>query len=144
MSSANKLTNWFYDVTLTSHYVIVTNKLYLDDRNNEYIVLCKFGSHTISGCRVTGVGPPKRPLPPPPPPGPGKQKRPGLNRVKGIILVSHRATSSVRDSWPFMGVCGWPDTSNNYRSQFRTKAKIRHCKYSVNTLWTNYDGKWCD
>ena len=56
---------------------MVTNKLYLDDRNNEYIVLCKFGSHTISGCRVTGVGPPE-----PPPPGPGKQKKPGLNRVK--------------------------------------------------------------
>ena len=57
-----------YDVTLTSHYLMVTNKLYLDDRNNEYIVLCKFGSHTMSGCRVTMVGPPK-----PNPPGPGKQ-----------------------------------------------------------------------
>ena len=34
---------------------MVTNKLYLDDRNNEYIVLCKFGSHSISGCKVTGV-----------------------------------------------------------------------------------------
>ena len=38
---------------------MVTNKLYLDDRNNEYIVLCKFVSHTISGCRVTVVWPPK-------------------------------------------------------------------------------------
>ena len=66
-----------YDVTLTSHYVMVTNKLYLDDRNNEYIVLCKFGSHTISGCRVIGLGRPS-----PPSPGPGKQKNPGLNRVK--------------------------------------------------------------
>ena len=66
-----------YDVTMTSHYVIVTNKLYLDDRNNDYIVLCKLGSHTISGYRVTGVGPPE------PPPGPGKQKKKlGLNRVK--------------------------------------------------------------
>ena len=62
---------------MTSHYVMVTNKLYLDDRNNDYIVLCKLGSHTISGCRVTGVGPPEAP-----PPGPGKQKKPGLNRVK--------------------------------------------------------------
>ena len=29
----------------------------------DYIVLCKLESHTISGCRVTGVGPP---MPPPP------------------------------------------------------------------------------
>ena len=72
MSSANKLN------FMTSHYVMVTNKLYLDDRNNDYIVLCKLGSHKISGCRVIGVGPPE-----PPPPGPGKQKKkPGLNRVK--------------------------------------------------------------
>ena len=61
---------------MTSHYVMVTNKLYLDDRNNDYIVLCKLGSHTISGCTVTGVGPLE-----PIPPGPGKQKKPGLNRV---------------------------------------------------------------
>ena len=61
---------------MTSHYVMVTNKLYLDARNNDYIVRCKLGSHTISGCSVTGVGPPE------PPPGPGKQKKPGLNRVK--------------------------------------------------------------
>ena len=60
-----------YGVILTSHYVMVTNKLYLDDINSLYIVLCKFGSYTISGCRVTGVGPPE----PPPPPGPGKQKK---------------------------------------------------------------------
>ena len=61
-----------------SHYAMVTNKLYLGDRNNDYIVLCKLRSHTISGCRVTGVGPPE---PPPPPPGTGKPKKPGLNRV---------------------------------------------------------------
>ena len=35
----------------------------VDDRNNDSIVLCKLGSHTISGCRsrVTGVGPPELP-----------------------------------------------------------------------------------
>ena len=58
---------------MTSHYVLVTNKLYLDDRNNDYIVLCKLGSHTIRGCRVTGVGSP---------PVLGSKKKPGLNRVK--------------------------------------------------------------
>ena len=62
---------------MTSHYVMVTNKLYLDDRNNDYIVMCKLGSHTISGCRVTGVGPPE-----PPPVLGSKKKKPGLNRVK--------------------------------------------------------------
>ena len=61
---------------MTSHDVMVTNKLYLDDINNDFIVLRKLGSHRISGCRVTGVGPPE------PPTGPGKQKKkPGLNRV---------------------------------------------------------------
>ena len=50
---------------MTSHYVMVTKKLYLDARNNDYIVRCKLGSHTISGCSVTGVGPPD----------PGKQKK---------------------------------------------------------------------
>ena len=40
---------------------MVTNKLYLDDRTDEYIMLCKFGSYTISGYRVTGVGPPNLP-----------------------------------------------------------------------------------
>ena len=64
MSSANKLN------FMTSHYVMMTNKLYLDDRNNDYIVLCKLRSHTISGCRVIGVGPPE-------PPRPGKQKKAG-------------------------------------------------------------------
>ena len=67
---------------MTSHYIMVTNKLYLDDRNNEFIVMCKLGSHTISGCRVTGVAPTE---PPPPPPGPGKQNKPGLNRVNDIL-----------------------------------------------------------
>ena len=38
---------------------MVTNKLYLDDKNDDYIVLCKFGSHTISGYRVIGIGRPK-------------------------------------------------------------------------------------
>ena len=63
---------------MTSHYVMVTNKLYLDDRNNDYIVLCKLGSHTISGCRVTGVGPSE------PPPVLGSKKKPGLNRVNMV------------------------------------------------------------
>ena len=68
---------------MTSYYVMVTNKLYLDDRNNDYTVLCKLGSHTISGCRVTGVGPPE-----PPPPGPGKQIKTGLSRVKTIAILT--------------------------------------------------------
>ena len=34
--------------------------------------MCKFGSHTISGYRVTGVGTPKSP---PPPPDTRKQKK---------------------------------------------------------------------
>ena len=59
---------------------MVTNKLYLDDRNNDFIVLCKLGSHTISGCRVIGVGPPESP--PPPHPVQGSKKKPSLNRVK--------------------------------------------------------------
>ena len=67
---------------MTSHYVMMTKKLYLDDRNNDYIVLCKLGSHTISGCRVTCVGPPE------PPHGPGKQKKPGLNRVNRLRDVA--------------------------------------------------------
>ena len=48
---------------MTLHHVMLTNKLYLDDRNNDYmyIVLCKLGSHTISGCRVTWVGPQEPP-----------------------------------------------------------------------------------
>ena len=62
---------------MTSNDVMVTNKLYLVDRNNDCIVLCKLGSHTIRGCRVTGVGPPE-----PPPPVQGSKKKPGLNRVK--------------------------------------------------------------
>ena len=62
---------------------MVTNKLYLDDRNNLYIVLFKFGGHTISGCRVTGVGPPE-----PPPPVLGSKKKPGLNRVKSEVDAS--------------------------------------------------------
>ena len=66
---------------MTSHYVMVTNKLYLDDRNNDYIVLCKLGSHTISGCRVKGVGPPEAP-----PVLGSKKKKPGLNRVKETLL----------------------------------------------------------
>ena len=57
---------------------MVTNKLYLDDRTDEYIILCKFGSQTISGHRVTGVEPLK---PPSPPPVTGSPKKPGLNRV---------------------------------------------------------------
>ena len=66
---------------MTSHYVMVTNKLYLDDRNNNYIVLCKLESQTISACRVTGVGPPESP---PPPPVMGSKKKPGLNRVNSV------------------------------------------------------------
>ena len=73
---------------MTSHDVMVTNKLYLDDRNNDYIVLCELGSHTISGCRVTGVGPPE----PPPPPVMGSKKKPGLNRVN-----THLGSAQSRD-----------------------------------------------
>ena len=65
-----------YDVTVTTHYVMITNKLHLHVRTDEYIILCKFDSHTISAYRVTGVGPPK------PSPGPQKPKKVGLNRVK--------------------------------------------------------------
>ena len=79
---------------MTSHYVMVTNKLFLDDRNNEYIVLCKFGSHTISGYRVTGVGPPE------PPPGPGKQKKPGLNRVNNEFILNSILIRPIR--WHFI------------------------------------------
>ena len=62
-----------------SHYVCKCMSItYVDDRTDEYIVLCKFGSHTISGKRVTGVGPPK---PPSPPAVSGSPKKPGLNRV---------------------------------------------------------------
>ena len=42
---------------------MVTNKLYLDDRTDEYIILFKFGSRTMSCYIVTGVGPPKLPQP---------------------------------------------------------------------------------
>ena len=79
---------------MTSHYLMVTNKLYLDDRNNEYIVLCKFGNHTISGYRVTGVGPPE-----PPPPVLGSKKKPGLNRVKEdlcLYMFYCKISSNVR------------------------------------------------
>ena len=61
---------------------MVTNKLYLDARNNDYIVRCKLGSHTISGCSVTGVGPPETP-----PPVQGSKKKPGLNRVNVPIML---------------------------------------------------------
>ena len=71
---------------MTSHYVMVTNKQYLDDRNNDYIVLCKLGSHTINGCRVREVGPPQ-----PPPPVLGSKKKPGLNRVKLVIHIRCRS-----------------------------------------------------
>ena len=75
---------------MTSHYVMMTNKLYPDDRNNDYIVLCKLGSHTISGCRVTGVGPPE-----PPPPGSWEaKKKPGLNRVN--VHGSYSVPSCLR------------------------------------------------
>ena len=60
---------------------MVTNELYLYDRADEYIILWKFGSHAISGYRVTDVGPPK----PPHPSVPGSSKKPGLNRVKTIL-----------------------------------------------------------
>ena len=72
-----------------SHYVMVTNKLYLYDRTDEYIILCKYGSHNISGYTVTGVEPPKPPhrLPP----GPKKaQKSPvciGLNMKIFLIFT---------------------------------------------------------
>ena len=80
---------------MTSHYVMVTNKLYLDARNNDYIVRCKLGSHTISGCSVTGVGPPE----PPPPPVQGSKKKPGLNRVntKDDVLMI-KENKSLRHS----------------------------------------------
>ena len=57
---------------------MVTRQLYLDDGTVEYIILCKFGSHIISGYRVTGVGPPV----------PGSLKEPGLNRVQFWFVVN--------------------------------------------------------
>ena len=63
---------------MTSHYVTVTKKLYLDARADEYIILCKFISHTISGYRVTCVGPLK----------PEKPEKRGLNRVKILTLLT--------------------------------------------------------
>ena len=93
---------------------MVTNKLYLDDRNNLYIVMCKCGSHTISGCRVTGVGPPE------PPPVLGSKKKPGLNRVKvllrsnrgrrgGLMVSALDSGSDVPGSSPGRGtaLCSW-------------------------------------
>ena len=65
MSAANKFN------FMTSHNVMITNKLYLDDRNNEYFILCKFGSRTTSGYRVAGIEPP-------------------------LILVLYRITESTR------------------------------------------------
>ena len=81
---------------MTSHYVTVTNKLYLDIRTDEYIILCKFSSHKISGYRVTFIGrlkPP--PLPPPRPPVPGSPKKPGLNRVKWNFHISELVKESL-------------------------------------------------
>ena len=71
MSSANKFI-YIYGGTVTSHFVMVAHKLHLDVIIDQYIILCKFGSHTISGYRGTGVGPPN-PTPPPPPPPHGPE-----------------------------------------------------------------------
>ena len=59
---------------MTSHFVMVAHKIHLDVIIDQYIILCKFGSHTISGYRGTGVGPPNPPTPAPTPTV--------LNRVK--------------------------------------------------------------
>ena len=80
-----------YDVPVMSYYVTVTNELYLNVRNDEYIILCKFGGRTISHFEIIGGGPPKPPLPHLP--GPSKPKKPGLNRVKSYnrkCLTSHQ------------------------------------------------------
>ena len=82
---------------MTSHYVIVTNKLYLDAKNNDYIVRCKLGSHTISGCSVTGVGPQE-----PPPAVQGSKKKPGLNRVKRVKYLRVVKGISVTRDRPFL------------------------------------------
>ena len=41
---------------MTSNYVIVSIKLCLDVRNDEYIILCNFGGRIMSESRVTGDG----------------------------------------------------------------------------------------
>ena len=33
-----------YDVTMTSYYVIVSTKLYLDVENDKYIIMCNLGT----------------------------------------------------------------------------------------------------
>ena len=74
---------------MTSHDVMVTNKLYLRDKNNHHIVLCKLGSHTISGCRVTGVRTPE-------PPRSWEAKKPGLNRVNIYFLIPWEGCPQTR------------------------------------------------
>ena len=86
MSFANKLN------VITSHYVMVTNKLY-NDRTDDHIILCKFGSHTISGYRVAGVGPSKPPLP-----VPGSSKKPDRNmiKLKGEMFLSRSFSKQLK------------------------------------------------
>ena len=54
---------------MTSHQVIVEIQLYLDFRNDEYIILCKFVGRTISDFKVIGGGPSS------PRPGPKKPNK---------------------------------------------------------------------
>ena len=68
---------------------MLTNKPELYDRTDEYIIMCEFGRHTISGYRVTVVGPPKLSPFPPPLPVSGTSKKPGLNRVKIKVIPVH-------------------------------------------------------
>ena len=56
--------------------MIVSIKLCLDVRNDEYIILCNFGDRTMSGFEVTEgdlLGSP---------PVAASKKKPGLNRVR--------------------------------------------------------------
>ena len=63
---------------MTSHYVIVSIKLYKEVGNDECIFVCNFGDRRMSGFEVIeGGGGVSEGLP-----VTGSKKKPGLNRVK--------------------------------------------------------------
>ena len=64
-------------VIMTSNYVIVPIKLYLDVGNDEHIILCNFGGRFVSSFEVM-EGDPKAHLLV----AGSKNKKPGLNRDK--------------------------------------------------------------